>query len=58
MYREWLNCSIWPVDGILTGTTTSGQNELWSNDNDKVLAIPQTSRIGVSPSEGLMSFPG
>ena len=24
---KWLNSSVWPIDGTLTGTTTPGQSE-------------------------------
>ena len=38
-----------PINGTQTGTTTSGQSEPWSNDNEGVLHIPQISRTGTSP---------
>ena len=42
-----LNCSIWPKDGNLTGTTTLGQSEYESNGNERVLHIPQTARLEI-----------
>ena len=45
---EWLNSSIWPQDGTLTGTTTSGQSGARSNSNEGVLHIPQSTRTGTS----------
>ena len=41
-----------------TGTTTLGQSELESNNYQRVLPIPQSSRTGASPSDGLVSYPG
>ena len=55
---KWLNCFIWHIDGILTGTTTLGQRRPRSNDNEGVLHIPKSSRTGISLSDGLMSYPG
>ena len=37
-FCKWLNSSIWPIDGFLTGTTC--QSEPGSNDNEGVLYIP------------------
>ena len=31
---------IWPIDGILTGTTTPSQSGPGSNSNDRILHIP------------------
>ena len=42
---KWLNISIWPIDGTLTGTTTQGQSELESNGNEGILHILQTPRL-------------
>ena len=39
---KWLNSSMWPINGTLTGTTTPGQSEPESNGNEGVLHIPQT----------------
>ena len=40
----------WPINGTLTDTTTPGQSGLESNSNEGVLHIPQSFRIGASPS--------
>ena len=37
-----MNSSIWPIEGTLTGTFTSGQSGAGSNSNEGVLHIPQT----------------
>ena len=42
----------------LTGTSTPGQSGLRRNSNEKVLHVPQNSRTGASPSDGLVSYPG
>ena len=48
-----------PLIGPLSGATTPGQSEPWSNGNEKVLRIPQSSSIaGTSPSDCLVSYPG
>ena len=48
-HSKWLNISIWSIDVILTGTTTPGQSETWSNSNKGLLYIPQSSTTsGVS----------
>ena len=53
------NTSIWPIDRILSGATTPGQSEPESDDNERVLCIPQNSSItGASPSDCLVSYPG
>ena len=44
---KWINSSIWPIDRTLTGTTTSGQSEPESNDNEGVFHSPQSFRIVV-----------
>ena len=44
-YYKWFSCSIWPLDGGLTGTTTPVQSGLESNANEGVLHIPQTPRL-------------
>ena len=51
-------CSFWPIDRTLSGATTTGQSGLESIDNEGVLHIPQISKVGASPSNGLMSIPG
>ena len=50
--------SIWPIDRTLLGATTLGQSVPESNGNEGVLYIPQISKAGVLPSNGLMSYPG
>ena len=41
---KWLNSSIWPIDWILTSTTTPGQSEPESTGNEEVFHISQTLR--------------
>ena len=43
-----LNISIWPIDGILIGTTTPGQSEPGSNSNKTVLHALRSSRTGAT----------
>ena len=43
---------------ILTGRTTPGQGRPGSNGNERVLHIPQSSRTGVLPSDGLITDSG
>ena len=50
-------CSIWPIDRTLLGATTPGQSEPGSNSNEGVLRIPQISKAGASPTDGLISYP-
>ena len=57
------NSSIWPIDRILSGTTTLSQSEPGSDNNKGVLCIPQSSSItssitGALPSDCLVSYPG
>ena len=53
-YGKWLNISIWPLDRILTGSTTLGQSRPGSNGNEGVLYIPQSSSISwSSPSDAI-----
>ena len=48
-----------PYIGPLLGTTTPGQSAPGSNDNERVLCIPQSSSItGVSSSDCLVSYSG
>ena len=48
---------IWPIDRTLSGATTPGQNGRWSDGNEGVLRIPQSSYItGVSLSDCLVSI--
>ena len=56
--RFMSNGSIRPLDKTLSGTTTYDQSGPGSDDNEGVLIIPQISRTKVSPSDGLMSYPG
>ena len=44
--------------GPLTSTTTLDQIEPGSNGNERLLHIPQSSRTGTLPSDGLVSYPG
>ena len=50
---------IWPIDRTLSGATTLGHSGLWSDGNEEVLCIPQSSSITrASPSNCLVSYPG
>ena len=40
-----INSSIWSIDETLTGTTNLGESQPGSNDNERVLHIPQSSNI-------------
>ena len=40
-----LNSSIWPIDSILSGATTTGQSGPGSDDIKVVLRISQSSSI-------------
>ena len=53
-----LNSSTWPIDGTLKGTPTPSQNEHGCKFNEVVLHILQSSTIGASPSDGLVSYTG
>ena len=48
-----LNSSIWPMDGILTDNTISGENGPGSNGNEGVFSIAQSSKTGVSSSDAV-----
>ena len=49
--------SIWPIDRILSGATTSAHSEPDSDCNKGVLCIPQSSSITEdSPSDCLVSY--
>ena len=52
------NSYIWPIDGIPSGTITSGQCGPGRNGNEEVLHIPQSSRTGTPSSDGLVSYSG
>ena len=54
-YREWLNISNWPIDKSITDPTTSGQNGIGSNGNEKVLHISPSPWTGASSFDGLVS---
>ena len=41
IFSKWLNSSIWPIDRILTGTTTLIQSVPENNGNEGVLHIPK-----------------
>ena len=43
--NKWLNGSIWPIDGTLTGTTTPNQSETESSHNEGINYIPQTAKL-------------
>ena len=51
-------CSIWLIDRTLSGATNMGQSGPGSNGKEGVFYIPQTSKTGASPSDGLMSYLG
>ena len=42
----------------LSGTTTPGQNEPGSNDNEGVLHIPQITKARASPPDSLLTYLG
>ena len=46
-----VNRSIWPIDGILTGTTCLNQSVSGSNGNEGVIYITQSCRTTASPSD-------
>ena len=54
-YRKFVDIFIWPINGILTNTTTRGQSFFLNNGNERVLYILDSSRTEASPSEGLLS---
>ena len=53
---EHLACSIWSIGRTLSSATTPDQSGPGSNEG--VLNIPQISKVGALPSDGLMSYPG
>ena len=55
-YRKWLNISIWPINGTLTGTNTLCQSGPGSNGKEGVLHIPQSFRIGALLPYSLVSY--
>ena len=51
------NCSIWPIDRILSGATTPVQSDPGSDGHEGVLCIPQSSSIpGTSPLDRLFNI--
>ena len=52
-YTKWLNSSIWPIDGTLTVTTTSGKSGPESTGNKELFHIFKTSWTWVSPSDAV-----
>ena len=57
-YRKRLSISIWPIDGTQTYITTPSHSGRGNNGNKGVFHIPQSSRTEISPSVGLVSYPG
>ena len=51
-------CSIWPINRTLSDSTTPGQTGPGSNDNKRVLLVPQISKDVASSEKDLMSNPG
>ena len=47
-----------PIDMASSDATTPGQSGHCSNGNEGIFHIPQSSKAGALPSDGLMSFPG
>ena len=53
------NCSIWPIDRILSGAINLDQTGPGNDGNEGVLHIPQSSSTtGATPSDCLMSYLG
>ena len=57
-YRKWSDISIQSIDRTQTCTTTLGQSGPGSNDNERLLHIPQNSRTGASLLDCLISYSG
>ena len=55
---KWLNCSIWPIDGNLTDTTTLDQSGLGTNDNERALQFPKSFKSEALYSNALVLYPG
>ena len=53
----FLNKSIWPMHGNLTGYTTPGQSELGSYSNEGVLYVPKIPKTVATPSDSFVSYP-
>ena len=49
--NNFLNRTIQFIDGALTGANTPSQSEPGSNDNEKALHIPQSSKTAFLPSD-------
>ena len=58
LYSKGLNSPIYPIDGILTGTSSLSQSGPGSSANEEVLNIYRISGTGASQSDDLVSFPG
>ena len=52
-YEQFLNKSKWPMDGILTGTTTLDYSGPGSNGNEEVFHTPQISRTRASQPDAV-----
>ena len=50
------NSSIWPIDRALSDATTPGRSGPGNNGNVGVLPIHQSSKTGVSPSNGFVLY--
>ena len=50
-FRKLLHISIWLIDGTLTDSTTPGQREPGSNDNEGIRHSFQSSRTGASQTD-------
>ena len=48
--------SIWLIDKTLSGDITPGQSGSGNNDSEGVRHIPQISKVGTSPSDGVTSY--
>ena len=55
---KWSNSTTWLLNRILSGATTSSQSRPENNGNERILHLPQISKAGALPSDGLMSYPG
>ena len=56
-----MSCSrggVGKYDRNLSGATTPGKSRPGSDGNEGVLYIFQSSKVGASPSEGIMSYSG
>ena len=48
--------SIWPIDRFLSGATTAAQSGPWSDGNEGVLHIPQSTSITAASSSGCLEI--